>query len=312
MSDFVGLKVFAPATVANVAVGYDILGFAINGPGDEIKIGYGKTPGLKIRAIHGAQNRLPKSIEKNTAGVSAQALLEHLGKTDMAIEIDIYKKMPFASGMGSSAASAVAGAFAVNEFLGCPLSKRELLPFVLKGEEAADGAYHADNVAPSLLGGIVLIRNNREHDVIKLPVPHGIYAVVIHPNISVLTADSRDILSDTVSMDQMIEQSGNLAAFVAGLYRSDLELIRRSLKDVIIEPQRAKLIPHFYDLKEIAYKNEALGFSISGAGPSLFALCQNSLIAESVAINIHAHLKSKGVESQYYISEINKEGAVKL
>ncbi len=312
MSDFVGLKVFAPATVANVAVGYDILGFAIEGPGDEIKIGYGKNPGLKIRAIHGAKNKLPKSIEKNTAGVAAQALLKYLGKEEMPIEMDIYKKMPFASGMGSSAASAVAGAFAVNEFLGCPLNKKELLPFVLKGEQVADGAYHADNVAPSLMGGIVLIRNNQEHDIINLPVPNGIYAVVIHPEISVLTSESRSILSDTITMDQMIEQSGNLAAFVASLYRSDLELMKRSLKDIIVEPQRAKLIPHFYDLKDIALKNEALGFSISGAGPSLFALCQNSLIAENVATKICEHLISKGIESQSYISEINKEGAIKL
>ena len=312
MSGFVGLKVFAPATVANVAVGYDILGFAINGPGDEIKIYPGKEPGLKIRAIHGAENRLPKEIHKNTAGVSAQALLEHLGKADEPIELEIYKKMPFASGMGSSAASAVAGAFAVNEYFGCPLTKRELLPFVLKGEEAADGAYHADNVAPSLMGGIVLIRNNREHDIIKLPSPQGIYAVVIHPNISVLTSESRDILSDTVSLDQLIEQTGNIAAFVAGLYRSDLELIRRSLKDVIIEPQRAKLIPHFYDLKELALKEKALGFSISGAGPSLFALCQNSLIADNVANRLVKHLKQNNIESQAYVSLINGEGAVKL
>jgi len=312
MSGFVGLKVFAPATVANVAVGYDILGFAINGPGDEIKIYPGEEPGLKIRAIHGAENKLPKAIHKNTAGVAAQAVLEHLGKEDEPIEIEIYKKMPFASGMGSSAASSVAGAFAVNEYFGCPLTKMELLPFVMKGEQAADGAYHADNVGPSLLGGIVLIRNNQEHDVIKLPTPHGIYAVVIHPNISILTSESRSVLSDTVSLDQMIAQTGNIAAFVASLYRSDWELMQRSLQDVIIEPQRAKLIPHFYDLKEIAMKEKALGFSISGAGPSLFALCQNSLIAENVAASLTKHLKQNKIESQAYISLINGEGAVKM
>jgi len=312
MSGFVGLKVFAPATVANVAVGYDILGFAINGPGDEIKISPGKEPGLKIRAIHGAENKLPKDIHKNTAGVSAQALLEHLGKENEPIEIEIFKKMPFASGMGSSAASAVAGAFAVNEYFGCPLTKKELLPFVMKGEMAADGAYHADNVGPSLLGGIVLIRNNEEHDVINLPIPHGIYAVVIHPNISILTSESRGVLSDTVSLEKVIQQTGNIASFVASLYRSDWDLLKRSLNDVIIEPQRAKLIPHFYDLKEIALKEKALGFSISGAGPSLFALCQNSLIAENVAASLTAHLKQNKIESQAYISLINGEGAVKL
>jgi len=147
---------------------------------------------------------------------------------------------------------------------------------------------------------------------LKLPTPHGIYAVVIHPNISILTAESRGVLSDTVSLDQMIQQTGNIAAFVASLYRSDWELLQRSLQDVIIEPQRAKLIPHFYDLKEIALKEKALGFSISGAGPSLFALCQNSLIAENVAASLTKHLKQNKIESQAYISLINGEGAVKM
>jgi len=306
-----GVKVFAPATVANVGVGFDILGFAIHGPGDDIIVRHGSKPGLVIKAIHGCKNKLPKDIHKNTAGVSAHALLEHLDMLDEPIEMEIYKRMPFASGMGSSAASAVAGAMGINEYLNTPLSKKELLPFVMKGEMVADGAYHADNVGPSLLGGMVLIRSNEEHDVINLPVPYGIYACVIHPNISILTADSRNILSPQVDLGLMVKQNGNLGAFVASLYRSDLELMRRSLHDLIVEPQRAELIPHFYEMKKIAEEENALGFSISGAGPSLFALCQNNLVAENIAKRITSLLAKNGIESTPYVSLINLEGAKK-
>ncbi len=311
MLDFPGVKVFAPATVANVSVGYDVLGFAIHGPGDDIIVRTGKKLGLSIAGIHGAQNRLPKDPKKNTATVAAQALLDHLGYDNVAIELEIFKKMPFASGMGSSAASAVAGVFGVNEYLGSPLTKKELLPFAMLGEQVADGAYHADNVAPSLMGGFILIRDNEQHDTIRLPSPTELYACVIHPHISILTSESREILSAEVSLEKVVKQTGNIGAFVASLYRSDLELLKRSLEDHIIEPQRAKLIPHFYDLKEIALKNKALGFSISGAGPSLFALCPNSLVAEEVALNIKTHLKQNKIGSDTYISLINNEGAKK-
>jgi len=311
MTKIAGVKVFAPASVANVAVGYDILGFAIHGPGDDVIVREGSQPGLKIKAIHGLQNNLPKDVHKNTAGVAALSVLEAIGMKDYSIEMEIFKKMPFASGMGSSAASAVAGAFGVNEFLSCPLERKDLLPHVMKGEQVADGAYHADNVGPSLMGGILLIRSNIEHDVIKLPVPEGLYCCLIHPNIKILTSESRSILSSNVTLAAMIQQTGNIAGFIAGLYKTDLDLIRRSLDDVIIEPQRAKLIPHFYKLKEFALNNNALGFSISGAGPSLFALCQNSFDAETIGEGIHGILKNEGITSKIYISKINTEGAKK-
>jgi len=306
-----GLKVFAPASVANVAIGYDILGFAINGPGDEIIFRESDRPGLHIKTIHNGRN-LPKEVEKNTAGVAALSVIEELGVKDYSIEMEIFKKMPFASGMGSSAASAVAGAYGMNLFLGNELSKYDLLPHVMKGEQSADGAYHADNVGPSLLGGIILIRSNKDHDVIKLPSPEGLFCCLIHPNIKILTSESRAVLSDQVSLSSLIQQTGNIGAFVAALYRKDFDLLSRSLDDVIIEPQRAKLIPHFYDLKKIALDQKALGFSISGAGPSLFALCRNSLNAENVADSISTYLKGKGIESTTYVSKINNEGAIKM
>lgn len=310
MSRF-GLKVFAPASVANMAVGYDILGFAIDGPGDEIIVREGTTPGLTITAISGTTKKLPKEIEKNTAGYAGSQLMKHLGEEGRSIEMEIHKKMPFGSGLGSSAASAAAGAFAVNEFLGKPLDKKELLRFAVEGEQIADGAWHADNVAPSLLGGIILIRDNTTLDLVKLPAPDGLFACVVYPHISILTKESRAILSDTISLDQHIAQSGNLAYFVAALYRLDFDMIRRCLTDLIIEPQRAKLIPHFHELKEIALREGGLGFSISGAGPSVFALCENSLIAESIGEKIKGFLSDQKIQNDVFVSKINTTGTFK-
>jgi len=307
-----GLKVFAPASVANVAVGYDILGFAIEGPGDEIIINEGDKPGLHIKAIRGTTKELPLETEMNTAGYAGLQLMRHLGYEKEAVEIEIFKKMPFGSGLGSSAASAVAGAFAVNEFFGAPLTKRELLRYAVEGEQIADGAWHADNVAPSLMGGIILIRDNETLDCIKLPVPSGLYSCVVYPHISILTKESRAILSETVSLQNHIKQTGNMGYFVAGLYRTDLDLLRRSLEDVIIEPQRAQLIPHFYEMKEAALSEGALGFSISGAGPSVFSLCQNSLIAEQVGVRINKILSDHRIKNDVFISKINTEGAFKF
>ena len=277
-----GIKVFAPASVANVACGFDILGFALEKPGDEIIVRFSDKPGLRITKITGVKGKLPYEIERNTAGFAAQKLLEYIGENGRGIDMEIHKKMPFGSGLGSSAASAVGGAIAVNELLGCPLTKREVLPFAVLGEQIADGAYHADNVAPSLLGGMILIRSNAELDVHQLPVPAGMYATVLYPNVEILTKDARSVLCDKVPLDKTIAQCGNLGGLIVGLFNADFDLIGRSLHDVIIEPQRAQLIPHFYDVKEAALGAGALGCSISGAGPSIFALSNNRLIAEIV------------------------------
>lgn len=307
----VGIKVFAPASVANVACGFDVLGFALEKPGDEIIARFTDQAGLRISQITGAHGKLPFEVEKNTAGFAAQRLLEHLGETGRGIELEIHKKMPFGSGLGSSAASAVAGVMAINELLQRPLEKRDLLHFAVLGEQLADGAYHADNVAPSLIGGMILIRNNAALDVHRLPVPKGLYATVVYPHVSILTKDARAVLSDQVSLKQCIEQNGNLAGLIVGLYNGDLGLISRSLNDVIIEPQRAQLIPHFYAVKEAALSNGALGCSISGAGPSIFALSANSLIAENVGIAMQRIFTDAKIENELFISPINQEGAIK-
>jgi len=306
-----GVKVFAPASVANIAVGYDILGLALDQPGDDVIINEGNTPGIKITEIRGAKGKLPYEIEKNTAGYSAMRLLQHLGKTDLPIHMEIHKKMKLGTGMGSSAASAVAGVYGINEYLGCPLSKAELLRFAVEGEQIADGAFHADNVAPSLLGGLVLIRDNDSLDFKKIHVPQGLCVTMIYPHIKILTRDSRAVLKETVPLSTVIKQTGNLASFIAGMFTSDFDLIRKSLQDLMIEPQRAHLIPYFYEIKNNALNHGALGFSISGAGPSMFALCQNTIDAENILNSSLALLKDRNVKCDCFISNINLEGAYK-
>jgi homoserine kinase len=306
ISTHTGVKVFAPASVANVACGYDVLGFALEKPGDEIIVKYSEIPGLRITKITGTKKKLPLEVEKNTAGVAALRLLEALGET--SIEMEIHKKMPFGSGLGSSAASAVGGAMAVNELLGRPFEKRDLLTFAVQGESIASGAIHADNVAPSLLGGFTLVRDSNTLDIVRLNVPRGLYAVVVYPHVEILTSEARAMLSPTVPLKSMVQQSANLGALVAGLYNSDFELIRRSLKDIVIEPQRSKLIPHFYDVQKAALEAGALGCSISGSGPSIFALCNNSFIADEAGKAMSEIFKKNKIECELFISPINQEG----
>lgn len=307
------IKVFAPATVANVAVGFDILGFAIHGPGDEIWVREGNSPGLQITQITGTgEKQLPLVPKKNTAGFAALGLLNELGKNDISIEMEIHKQMPFGSGLGSSAASAAAGVMAVNEFLGCPLEKKDLLPFAVAGEQIADGAYHADNVGPSLLGGITFIRDNATLDIHQLPVPTDLYACVVYPYVEILTKDSRNILSKSNLLSQTIQQTGNLGALIIGLYESNYKLIGRALTDVIVEPQRAKLIPNFADVKKAALDHGALGASISGAGPSCFALCKGKATANKVATAMHQAFSTVEIKSEVFISAINTQGCIRI
>lgn len=303
----VGIKIFAPASVANLACGYDILGLAFNGPGDEIIARPSDKPGVHISMIRGDQKKLPRDPLKNTAGFAALKLLEHLG-TDKGVDLEINKKMPFGSGLGSSAASAAGAVVATNAMLGKPLTREELLPFAVLGEQIADGAYHADNVAPALFGGIVLIRDNESLDIVKLPCPKGLYVTVVHPKLEILTSDARSILAEEISLKSHIKQSGNLAAFISALYTSDFKLIKRSLQDVIVEPQRASLIPGFYDVKKAALDQGALACSISGAGPSIFAFAQNSLFAENIAEAMKGAFRKNHINSESFVSSINTQG----
>jgi homoserine kinase len=301
-----GIKVFAPASVANVACGFDVLGFAIEKPGDEIIVRHSDSQGLKITKITGG--KLPYEVERNTAGYAALKLLEYLGETNMGIEMEIHKKMPFGSGLGSSAASAAGAVFAINSLLKNPLEKRDLLQFAVLGESIASGAIHADNVAPSLLGGMTLVRDSETLDVHRIFTPKGLYATVIYPKVEVLTKEARAMLKLDVPLKSMVKQSANLGAFVIGMFNSDFELIRRSLQDVIIEPQRAQLIPHFYEIKEAVLAEGVLGCSISGSGPSIFALSQNSIVAEKAGEIMKKIYEKNKIECELYVSAINLEG----
>ncbi|MCS6834152.1 MAG: homoserine kinase, partial [Flammeovirgaceae bacterium] len=228
------------------------------------------------------------------------------------VEIILHKKMPLGSGLGSSAASAVASAFAINELFGCPLRREELLPFAMRGEEVACGAAHADNVAPSLLGGFVLIRSYQPLDVIKLRTPEELYCALIHPQIEVRTKDAREILKKQIPLPDAITQWGNVGGLVAGLLMQDYALIGRSLQDVIVEPARAILIPAFYEVKKVAWQAGALGTSISGSGPSIFSLCQGRETAERVAKEKKEAFRNVGIESEVYVSKVNEIGPIIL
>jgi homoserine kinase len=304
------VRVFAPATVANVAIGYDILGFAISRPGDEIVARFNpELKGLKITAITGTGDKvLPYDVELNTAGVAAQRLLEHLGKSNVGIEMEVHKKMPFGSGLGSSAASAAGAVVAINELLGAPLSRESLLYFTVLGEVVADGSFHADNVAPCLVGGITLIRSNESLDIHHLPVPANLHVAVIHPELEILTKDARGVLSDTVPLNTAVLQMGGLASFIVALYTNDLPLLGRSLHDFIIEPQRKQLIKGFDDVKAVAMSRGALGCSISGAGPSMFALCDSGYLAQAVGQGMMKHSPRTVLRASFMFLPLTKKG----
>lgn len=307
-----GIKVFAPASVANLAVGFDILGMAMEKPGDELIARFSNKPGVYISTITGAKGKLSFDPLKNTASYAAIQLLKHLGEEKIGIEFELHKKMPIGSGLGSSAASAVAGVMAVNELLQRPLEKKELLPFAVQGEALASGSLHADNVAPSLLGGVILCNPSEITDVQRIPCPTGLYVAVIYPFLEILTKSARQLLKDVIPLSKHIQQSSNLGRFIVGMYNSDFDLISRSLNDIIIEPQRAQLIPKFSEAKDAAMGAGALGCSISGAGPSIFALCANSLIAENACIAMQKVYHDSKIKCNTYLSKINQEGAIKM
>jgi homoserine kinase len=303
------IRAFAPASIGNVGVGFDILGLALSAPGDTVVARFGTEPGLRIVLQTGDGGRLSLEVEKNTAGVAALRLIEHLGMTDKSIELEVHKNLPLGSGMGSSAASAVAAVVAVNELLRVQLTKRELLPFACAGEQLASGGFHADNVAPCLLGGIILIRDNPTLDVHRLHVPHDLHVVVVSPEVQVLTKEARAILKPEVPMPIYVRQSAQLAAFITGLFTDDMALIGRSLRDHVIEPQRAALIPGFHDVQAAAMASGALGCSISGAGPAIFALCASETIAQKAGLAMQAAFATKNIGSKIFLSEVNQEGA---
>lgn len=301
------ISVFAPASVANVSCGFDILGFCLEGVGDHFLLEKADHKNIRFKAILGQE--LPMDPAKNVAGIAAQALLKEY-PVDFGIDITLKKGIKPGSGIGSSSASAVGIVYALNKMLGLGLKKNELLPFAMAGESFASGSAHADNIAPALLGGFTLVRSVEPMDIVQLPSPSNLYAAVIHPQIEIKTSDARAVLSNTVDFKDSIQQSANLGALISGLYTEDYELIRRSLVDVLVEPKRAPLIPHFYEMKNAALEMGALGAGISGAGPSLFALTQGKTNAEKAATAMASILKSTDIPFEIWVSPINTKGTI--
>ena len=288
-------RVFAPASVGNAAVGFDLLGFAFDSVGDEVTVERGPA-GVEISAIDGVVRDLPREASRNTAGQALLAMIQEL-KLSHGFRISIRKGIPMGSGMGGSAASAVGAVVAANALLEKPLAPHALLPFALAGEAVASGAAHADNIAPCLLGGLTLALPDPILDVLELPTPAGIHGVLVHPNLVVETKAARAILSPTLSLAQHVRQSGSLAGFILGCQRNDHELIRRHLRDLVIEPQRAQLIPGFARAKAAALAAGALGFSISGSGPSVFAWAANAADGEKIRAAVAAEFTAVGCDS---------------
>jgi homoserine kinase len=302
---------FAPATVANVSCGFDILGFAIDDLGDKVKVKLTEGSELKVVEIQGDGGKLPFESEKNTCSVAIQAMLDQM-QVRQGMEISLYKGLPLGSGMGSSAASAAAALVAANELLGRPFEKEDLVPFAMEAERIACGAAHADNVAPSILGGFVLIRGYDPLDVIKLPVPEGLHCTLLHPHLELKTSDSRSVLKQQISLKDSTMQSGNIAGLIAGLFKNDFELLGRSLKDVIAEPSRALLIPGFYELREAIKNVGALGSGISGSGPTIFILSSNEAIATKAGEVSRKVFDDIGLGVDVYVSKVNVKGAYVL
>ncbi len=308
MSDSISVRAFAPATVSNVACGFDIFGFAIAGPGDHVVARPRPQPGVEIAEITGDGGRLPREPAGNTAGVAVRALLAKVGST-AGVALSVHKQMPLASGLGSSAASGVAAVVAVSHLLELDLPPEELLKCALEGERSACGSAHGDNAAPSLYGGFVLVRRSEPPDVVPLPVPDGLACALVRPHIEIATGPARQLLGDTVPLTDAVIQWANVGGLVAGLYRGDFELIARCLEDRIAEPKRAPQVPGFAVVRQAAIDAGALGCSLSGSGPSIFALCRCLAEAETVADRMMAGLAGEGLAADRIVSPVGVAGA---
>ncbi len=299
------IKLFCPATIANLSCGFEVLGLCLATAGDEMIIRKSDKKGIRITKIVGAD--LPLETENNVAGVAALAMLEEV-ETNFGFEIEIYKNIKAGSGIGSSAASSAGAVFGINELLGRPFTRKELVKFAMQGEKLASGNAHADNVAPCLLGGFTLVRSSNPLDIIKIDSPSELYATVVHPQIELKTSDARSVLKQTVSLKSAITQWGNVGGLVAGLYTQDYELIGRSLHDEIIEPIRSMLIPGFDLIKKTAYENGALGSGISGSGPSIFALSKGKDTAEKIAKAMSKVYDEINLPYEIHVSKVNPDG----
>lgn len=307
MSRLTTATAFAPASVGNVAIGFDILGFSVDAIGDRVTVSRRDEPGVHIRAVRGVAGDLPTEPERNTAGRALLAMQDALCP-GFGFDMEIEKGIPLGSGLGGSAASAVGAVVAANALLDQPLPQLELLKFAMQGEAVASGSLHVDNIAPSLFGGLVLTVGIDQPRVKQIPVPQNVRAVILHPHMFLSTKQARAMLKRTVEMSDFVWQTANLAGFISGCYTNDLDLIRASLEDVIIEPQRQALIPGFPEVRRASMEAGALGCSISGAGPTMFAWAVESR-APAVLDAMRAEFARRSIDVDDWIVAINSTGA---
>ncbi|EDM45745.1 homoserine kinase [unidentified eubacterium SCB49] len=303
------IKIFAPATVANVSCGFDAMAFALENLGDEMLFTKNTSGKVSISKIKGAN--LPTEIEKNVAGFVADVMLKD-SNADFGVNIEIKKKYKPGSGLGSSAASSAGAAYAINELLGRPYTKLQLTKFSMLGEEVACGSQIADNVAGVIYGGFVLIRNYDPLDIISIPTPDDLYVSVLHPQIELRTEEGRAILPKEIPLSLAVSQWSNVGGLISGLHTSDYQLIGRAVEDHIIEPVRKKMIPHFDTVKKNALAAGALAVGISGSGPSIFALSKGELQARSVAESFKNTYNNKEINYTTYVSRIGITGVRKI
>ena len=302
-------EAFAPATVANMGVGFDILGLALCEPGDIVRVEHRDQPGAVIVKIQGDGGKLPYDPLKNTACVAANSVLTRLDARS-GVEITIQKNLSLASGMGSSAASAVAAAVAVNKLFGEPLTRNELLSACLDGEAAVSGR-HADNVAPSLFGGITLITGTLAEDIRQLPIPDLLYLALVTPNVAVPTALARSVLPAAVPFKSMVAQTAAVASLIDALYRQDVQALAEAMEqDNIIEPARIHLMPNLVEMRNVAKQTGAWGLVISGAGPTLCAICDDKMVAASVSEALHAAYLTFGIDNVSRVTQVSAQGAI--
>ncbi len=299
------IKVFCPATIANVSCGFDVLGLALESVGDEMVVRKIDEPTIRIRKIIGQE--LPLETDKNVAGVAGLALLEK-SSCSHGFEIEIYKNIKPGSGIGSSAASSAGAVWAMNQLLDTPFSPLELVQFAMQGEKLASKVAHADNVAPAIYGGFTLVRSYAPLDIVPIHTPNELYATVVHPQIEIKTSDSRKILKTNITLEKGIQQWGNLGGLIAGLFTEDYGLIGRSLEDHIIEPIRSILIPEFEHVKKAVMEQGALGSGISGSGPSIFALSKGLETATKVAGAMKAIYAKTDLDFDVHVSKISSKG----
>ena len=299
------IKVFSPGSITNLSCGYDVLGVCLNNRGDEITVTKTSNKGIVIKSND--EYDISKDINENVAGIAAQALLKNIS-TKFGFEIEIKKGIKPGSGIGSSAASSAGTVFAINQLLDSPFSQLDLIKFSMEGEKFVSGSYHADNVAPIILGGITLVRSIDEIDVIKLPSPKTLEVIIIRPNIEIKTSDSRKVVKKKIKIEKMVKQSANLASFVSSLYTEDFDLMSRSVVDIIAEPNRKILIPEFDKIKNKSKNSGAIAVGISGSGPSIFSLSNDTIISKKILETASNHYDKLGIDHDGFISKINPTG----